>query len=316
MAPRLAEALGCAEADLPARLGNHMLRVGLSCPSVPGPDGESTLDWWGCGWRTGVEDSWQTLTPMAGTADPSRFSWPDPSAPGLLDEATAALASDPLGRFVVANMDCCLFERLCALRGYDTALMDLLDDQGFIGEVLDRITDIQLLLAKRFVSAGVDGGFFADDYGAQRGLLFSPRVWRKLIKPRLARLFHAFRGAGLPVIMHCDGDIAAILPDLVEIGLTCLNPVQPEVIQHWRLFQEFGDRISFFGGISTQTTLRLGTPITVRSAAAACRADLAPDGTGLILGPSHCLRSHLPMPNVLALVESLRFSLARGAESG
>ena len=67
----------------------------------------------------------------------------------------------------------------------------------------------------------------------QKGLLFSPRSWRELIKPRLARLFAPFREAGAagdPV--HSDGQIRNILPDLVEIGLTALNPVQPEVLEH------------------------------------------------------------------------------------
>ena len=90
-------------------------------------------------------------------------------------------------------------------------------------------------------------------------MLFSPEQWRELIKPRLARLFAVFREADLPVILHSDGDIKAILPDLVDIGLTCLNPVQPEVLEHSWLQREFGQHLSFYGGLSTQDVLpRLG----------------------------------------------------------
>ena len=98
--------------------------------------------------------------------------------------------------------------------------------------LLDRITEIQLVLIQRFLDLGVDGGYFGDDYGAQKNLLFSPAAWRRLIKPRLARMFAPFLERGLPVLMHSDGQIQKILPDLVEIGLTTLNPVQPEVLEH------------------------------------------------------------------------------------
>jgi uroporphyrinogen decarboxylase len=106
------------------------------------------------------------------------------------------------------------------------------------------------------------------------------------------------------VILHSDGDIWSILPDLAEIGLTCLNPVQPEVLEHGRLRREYGDTFSFYGGVSTQSVLPNGTPDAVRAATAACAADLAPDGTGLILGPSHRMQSDIPVENVLAMLDA------------
>jgi uroporphyrinogen decarboxylase len=151
---------------------------------------------------------------------------------------------------------------------------------------------------------GVDGGYFGDDYGAQRGMLFSPKVWRRLFKPRLARMFSVFRDGGLPVILHSDGDIWAILPDLIDIGLNCLNPVQPEVMEHGLLCREFGKHLSFYGGISTQTVMPSGAPEEVKAAAAACIRDLAPDGTGLVLGPSHRMQSDIPVENVAAMLEA------------
>jgi uroporphyrinogen decarboxylase len=169
--------------------------------------------------------------------------------------------------------------------------------------MIDRITDVQVALARRFVAVGVDGGYFGDDYGAQKGLLFSPETWRRLFKPRLARQFAVFREAGLPVLMHSDGEIASILPDLVEIGLTCLNPVQPEVLDHAWLKRTFGRNLAFYGGVSTQTVLPYGTPDEVRAAARECVRALAPHGTGLLLAPSHRMASDIPMANVDALLD-------------
>jgi uroporphyrinogen decarboxylase len=116
-------------------------------------------------------------------------------------------------------------------------------------------------------------------------------------------MFAVFREASLPVILHSDGDIAQILPDLVEIGLTTLNPVQPEVIDlHW-LKQTFAESLAFYGGVSTQTVLPYGTPAEVRRAAETAMSVLASDGTGLLLAPSHRMTADIPLENVVALLE-------------
>jgi uroporphyrinogen decarboxylase len=106
--------------------------------------------------------------------------------------------------------------------------------------------------------------------------------------------------------MHSDGQIQQILPDLVEIGLTALNPVQPEVLDHIWLRENFGGKLAFYGGISTQTVLPHGSTDEVRLAVAACLHDLAPDGTGLLLAPSHRMMTDIPLANVAAMVEAFR----------
>jgi uroporphyrinogen decarboxylase len=162
-----------------------------------------------------------------------------------------------------------------------------------------------LVLIRRFLALEIDGGHFGDDYGAQDTLLVSPKMWRTLIKPRLARMFAPFREVGLPIILHSDEQIAAILPDLVEIGLTAINPVQPEVINHAWLRRAFDNRLACYGGISTQTVLPQGSPQEVKQAVADCLAVLVPEGTGLVLGPSHRLMTDVPLVNVEALLAAL-----------
>ena len=148
----------------------------------------------------------------------------------------------------------------------------------------------------------LDGGYFGDDYGAQQNLLFSPDTWRELFKPRLARMFAVFHEADLPVILHSDGDIAEILPDLVDIGVTVLSPMQPEVLDHAWLKRTFGNHLAFYGGVSTQTVLPHGTRAKVQAAVATCAQALAADDTGLLLGPSHRLMTDIPLENVDALL--------------
>ncbi len=304
MAALLADHFRCPTTDLPARLDNHLLRVDVDHTPRLSDDGTTSFDWWGAGWGTETEGYWHAAAPLATSDDLAAFPWPDPAAPDLLDRAAATIAADAGRHFVVPNFGFALFERAWSLRGFDQFLMDLLCEPAWAEDLLERITVIQTTLARRFLALGVDGGYFGDDYGAQKSLLFSPDLWRRLIKPRLARMFAVFRDAGLPVILHSDGDIWPILPDLVDIGLTCLNPVQPEVLEHRRLYQEFGKHLSFYGGLSTQGVLPNGTPDDVRVATAACIRDLAPDSTGLLLGPSHRMQSDIPPHNVAAMLDA------------
>ena len=280
----LAAHFGIAEAELPERLGNHLLRVDIDHPRPTNADGSIEFDWWGAGWDTRTEGYWHAFSPLKDSLDLERYPWPDPTDAAILRHG----ADD----FVVPNLGMCLFERAWSLRGFDTLLMDMVERTEWVEDLLDRITEIQAALARRFVEAGVAGGYFGDDYGAQRAMLFSPRLWRRLMKPRLARLFAVFLDAGLPVILHSDGDIRAILPDLIEIGLTTLNPVQPE--------------LSFYGGVSTQGVLPGGTVEEVRAATLACVRALAPEGTGLVAGASHRMQSDIPARNVEAMLDAFK----------
>ncbi|MBN1557155.1 MAG: hypothetical protein JW951_03310 [Lentisphaerae bacterium] len=303
MGETMAAHFGVSVEALPEHLDNHLFRVEPDFERSRSADGKTVYDGWHVGWSTESEGYLPTDSPLAGDAALADFAWPDPDAPGLFDRARQDIARVGDAGFIVPNFGFCLFERAWSLRGLERFLMDLVEQPMFVEELLDRIVDIQVQLARRFVALGVDGGYFGDDYGAQKGLLFAPQTWRGLIKPRLARMFGVFRDAGLPVLMHSDGDIAEIVPDLVEIGLSALNPVQPEVLDHAWLTRTFGGRLAFYGGISTQTVLPHGTPEAVREAAEACIRDLAVRETGYIPAPSHRLQQDTPMENLEALLE-------------
>lgn len=305
MGSSLVEHFGVDPEGLPEFLGNHLLRVDIGYASRYSPDGKIKYDWWGAGFSTEEEGYFVADSPLAMNKDLEAYPWPDPQAEDLLVLAQKTITADGGQRFVIPNFGFALFERAWSLRGFDTFLMDLALDCDYASELFDRITEIQLVLIQRFIKLGVDGGYFGDDYGAQKNMLFSPMQWRDLVKPRLARLFAPFREAGLPVILHTDGQVAEILPDLVEIGLTTFNPVQPEVIDHRQLRETFGDSLSYYGGVSTQTVLPHGTPAEVQQAVRSCVASLAPEGTGLVIAPSHRLMTDIPKENVQALVEAI-----------
>jgi uroporphyrinogen decarboxylase len=304
MGTKLAGYYGVSLEDLPRRLDNHMIRIDLSYPTRQSADGRVKYDWWGVGFSTEEEGYFTSFNPITDSKKLDDFVWPDPHGPHLLDEAQQIIESDGSEHFITCNLGFCLFERAWALRGYETFLMDIVLDAKFAEQLLDRICHIQLSLIERFIDAGVDGGYFGDDYGAQKNMLISPKSWRQLIKPRLERLFAPFLEAGLPVLMHSDGQIADILPDMVDIGLTALNPVQPEVISHEWLKDTFGNNLAYYGGVSTQSVLPHGSPKDVREAVSACVKTLSSENTGLVISPSHRVMTDIPMENMDTLLEA------------
>ena len=297
---------GVSPQDLPAFLDNHLMRVDISFPKRTNSNPRIRYDWWGVGFSTIEEGYFIVDAPLSEDKNLDKLTWPDPYSPNLFDVAKQVVDVYGDEYFIVPNFGWALFERAWSLRGFEQFLIDMALDTSFVESLLDRILEIQLALIDRFIALGVNGGYFGDDYGAQKGLLFSPQMWRNLIKPRLQRLFAPFLERGLPVILHSDGQIQQIIPDLIEIGLTTLNPVQPEVLDHLRLREQFGDRLSYYGGISTQTVLPRGTREQVSAAVKECIRSLAPERTGLLLAPSHRLMSDIPMINIDALVSDFR----------
>jgi uroporphyrinogen decarboxylase len=207
--------------------------------------------------------------------------------------------------FVIAYQHFGLFERAWALRGYENLLTDLYYNRSFVEELLDRITDYQVGLAKRFVDAGVDGVRFGDDYGTQKGLAMKDKDWRELFKPRIQRVYQVYQNAGLPVMQHSCGDLRKILPDFVDLGLNMLHPVQPLVMPIRDLAQGYGDQLSFFGGIDTQELLPYGTSDQVRRATKECIEVLGKNG-GYMIAPSQEIMSDVPLENIEALVSATK----------
>lgn len=310
---RLAQHFGVPLKELPIRLDNHLRRLDLTYPARYSEDGQAKFDWWGAGFDTQEEGYFVRVSPLQENKDLDSIAWPDPHDPHILEEAAQIMAQEGQEYFIVPNFGWALFERAWSLRGMVEFFIDMGRDPGYAGELMDRITDINLVLIQRFIDLGVDGAYFGDDYGAQSNMMISPKMWRTLIKPRLARLFAPFREAGLPIMMHSDGKIEAILPELVEIGLNVYNPVQPEVTEFSWLRTTFGDQLAYYGGVSTQTTLPFGKPADVREAVAKVARELAPNGTGLLIAPSHRMMVDISMENVGAMLDafaSLRYENA------
>ena len=148
------------------------MRVDVDHARRTSADGSIEFDWWGAGWDTRTEGYWHAFSPLKDSLDLDGYAWPDPDAAGLLGAAEQTLARCGESHFVVPNLGMCLFERAWSLRGFDALLMDMLERSEWVEDLLDRITEIQVRLARRFVAAGVAGGYFGDDYGASAQCCF------------------------------------------------------------------------------------------------------------------------------------------------
>ncbi len=150
----------------------------------------------------------------------------------------------------------------------------------------------------------VDAVYFGDDWGQQRGLQMGPKIWREFIRPVLRRMYAAVREAGKFVMIHSCGDVDELFDDLIDIGLNCFNPFQPEVMDVYTLLPRYRGRLAFHGGLSTQRTLPFGTVQDVRAETRRL-LELGREG-GYILAPAHDVEGDVPLENMLALIECVQ----------
>jgi len=247
----------------------------------------------------GVPCQW----PIGSPADLAKYRWPDEPRDEQFDAVRRAVAARP-DRFSRFMLGFSLYERAWTMRGMENLLVDMAADPGFVEDFLDAIVEHNLVQVRRALETGVDAVYFGDDYGMQTGLIMGIEKWRRFFKPRLARMFEPVRQAGKFVCIHSCGRVDSIFDDLVEIGLACFNPFQPEVMDVFALIRKYHGRLAFHGGMSIQKVLPFGTVAEVRGMAARL-TEAGRDG-GYIFSPSHAVPGDVPPENLIAMMEVLR----------
>ena len=275
---------------------------------LPAADPAYRIDPYGSLWRVDRRP-WHLEKP--GLPDPTlqgyRFPCPEEffieDAGGKLH---AHVAESRKTSFMVGYTVGGLFERAWAIRGFENFLADLVEEEDFAAELLDRLTAMFLAYVGHLARLPLDGILFGDDWGDQRGIIMGPALWRKWFKPRWAAIFAAAKARGLAVLCHSCGSVVDILPDLIEIGLDVLESVQPEArgMEPAGLKARFGGRMAFWGGVGTQRLLALGTPAEIRAEVARLSWDMGVGG-GYVLAAAKPLLPEVPTENAAAFVEAL-----------
>ena len=288
------------------QIGNHlaMLRLGSLREWEEIKPGYFR-DVWGVVWNRTVDKDIGNVEGLV-LPEPDLRGWNPPACEGQsLHRIYSGFVADHPDEFRVASLGFSLFERAWTLRGMENLMADMIENPSFVHELLDRITEYNLEQIRLAVSHDIDCVRFGDDWGSQSGLLTGPTLWREFIKPRITRMYDAVHEAGKYVMIHCCGDVRAILPDLVEVGVNIFNPFQPEVMDVFETKRRYHGQLSFFGGISVQRLLPLGTPDEVRAETRRLLGDLGAGG-GYIASPSHDIPSDVPAENMAAMIEVLR----------
>lgn len=207
-----------------------------------------------------------------------------------------------------------LFERSWDLRGFENVLMDSASEPEFFADLIAAINEEHLSkLIDRFLEFPIDGIFFGDDWGDQRGVILGPQRWREVLKPHYAKLYDKVKKAGKYVITHCCGSVVDIIDDMIEIGLDVLESVQPEArgMNPYELKARFGDRITFWGGLGSQSIVPFGRPEELRREIVKLNSVMRKGG-GYILAGAKALQQETPTENAVAILEQF---IALGEEN-
>lgn len=276
------------------------------------------FDEWGVGTVPGPVEHFVEFKyhPLAACKTPGQvleFDWPDVDAGYRLEPLGAKVAEyQGRGYAVTGELYQTIFEMAWLLRGMENLLVDFHAEPAIAHAICEKLTELRIEQAVRYAELGVDILRLGDDVGTQTGPMIGLRTYRTFLEERTRRIIAAAKRVkpDLLVFMHCDGRVAEFIPEYLEIGVEILNPVQPECNDLAAIGRQYGDRLAFWGGIGTQSTMPFGTPGDLDQEVREVRAALGSRG-GLLLAPTHILEPEVPWENVEAFVaaaKSARYS--------
>jgi uroporphyrinogen decarboxylase len=241
------------------------------------------------------------------------YNWPDPDDPGYVQglKERAQTMHEETDYFVILNLPVGFGNQAQFLRGYDQWMVDLAGDPVGADLLADAVLDVWIAISRRMLQACgpyIDGVYYAEDLAFQHGPMMRHKMFVSYFKPRLRRILDMIREeTGAKIIFHSCGSVVTLVPDLIDIGIDALNPVQVSAIDMDTAYlkREYGRDITFWGGIDTQHVLPFGTPDDVRQEVKRRVGDLA-DGGGYVLGSVHNIQAEVPPENVMAMVQAAR----------
>jgi uroporphyrinogen decarboxylase len=291
------------------RLTPYMAAVGhIDTVGQTRVDKAHVRDLFGSLWRDDRRP-WHLVDPVLKRPDLDGFDFPSPEqfygdVEQLQADARQACV-EKADSFQIVHIGWGLFEHSWRLRGFENGLVDAIAEPDFYGALLDRLTDLFLAFVDVWADVPADAIMFGDDWGFQQGVLLGPDRWRTFVKPRWAKVHQAVHDQGKRTISHSCGSVVDILPDIVEIGLDVLESVQPEArgMNPYALKKQWGDRITFWGGLGSQSTVQFGSPQQIKAEVRHLCAEMGAGG-GYILAPAKSLQPGTPVENAAAIVEA------------
>ena len=297
----------------------RMLALGTYEGDQREADEDTYLDEWGTTWRKAEDGHYLYVDgPFFGLKKPDPallddFGWPDPDNPGYyrgLKERAEALRRET-DCAIILNLPVGVIHQAQFLRGFGDWLKDIYKNRVFMDCLLTGLTDRWIRVSENaldIVGDKADLVFLADDLASQLAPMFDPEAYREIIKPQHRRMIQAVKSkAEVKVLFHSCGAVSSFIEDLIEIGVDAINPVQVTAkdMEPERLKDQFGDRVTFWGGIDSQRILPFGTPEDVRREVRRM-IDIMGEGGGFVLNSVHNLQNDVSADNVAALFDEAR----------
>ena len=292
------------QSDLEDALQNHFLRLGSDIGFFTDLGDDCVQDVFGVVWDRSIDkDIGSPKNCVLPKPTLKGYSFPDPLDPRFFADIPGRIEKSG-HHFRVFQIGFSLWERAWTLRGWENLMMDFYDHPGFVNDLLNTIADYNVAQVKEALNYDIDAVYFGDDWGMQRGLQMGSVMWHRFIYPVLKRMYGVVREASRYVMIHSCGDVDELFDDLIEIGVNCFNPFQPEVMDVTSLMQQYRGRLAFHGGLSTQRTLPYGSSDDVRRETEYL-LELGRDG-GYVFAPAHDVEGDVPLENMLAFVETVQ----------
>lgn len=202
----------------------------------------------------------------------------------------------------------CVFMTSMYMRGFEKMMMDLIVNKKYAEVLISRIGEIMLEICRRSLKSigrAIDLYGIWDDFATQNGLMISADLWRKYYKPVTKKLIEEAKKYNLLVCFHICGSCIEIIPDLIEMGVDILDPVQVSAknMEIGNLKKLFGRDICFHGGIDGQKLIPMGSPKQIMEEVKRIRSIYDDNEGGIILGPSHHITPDSPIENILAIYQ-------------
>ncbi len=270
--------------------------------------GERYQDEWGTWYgmdESSWPGSWMENTVVNDRDDWRKLKFPDPGAAWRTEQTRRAveLAS---GELAVVGGVRGPFSGAWMVAGMMNMGRWLQKEPDLFDDVLREMARWNAQLGLNEIACGVDAIMIHDDWGMNMGLMVNPDQWRRYVYPHIAEQVETLAASGTPIIMHSDGNLNAIMDDIVSMKIAALNPVQRNSgMDAAGLRQQYGTRLCLIGNISASQTLPYGTEADVELQCLECLRDVAPDGA-YIMAPDHSYHGGVPSRNVWKVLETCK----------